>query len=215
MIRALVYINLVVTLCLVAFVSWFFIDQRSVPPSHNTNTSIEKTSGDTSNIDSCGEECKKQIQQAVSSSLATISADTSQVVATAPTVSPPTAEKTQYAYIPLSGPVTTTSTEWTDMPGTDFYLNLNVDYGKDSYVTWAPSLKVAHGNGVVAARIYDVTNKISVNGSEVSVSNESDLTQVESGSLSFWAGNNLYRVQLKSLNTFEVTFGSGRIKIAY
>jgi len=41
------------------------------------------------------------------------------------------------------------------------------------------------------------------------------LTQVISGGLSFWAGNNLYRVQLKSLNGFEVTFGSGRIKIIY
>jgi len=33
--------------------------------------------------------------------------------------------------------------------------------------------------------------------------------------LSFWAGNNQYRIQLKSLNTFEATFGSGKIKIVY
>ena len=99
--------------------------------------------------------------------------------------------------------------------GTEFYLDFNTDYGKSSYANWEAFLKVAHGNGTVYARLYDVTNNIAVNGSEVLITNKSDLNQVISGGLSFWAGNNLYRVQIKSLNSFEVTFGSGRIKIKY
>ncbi|HCR35637.1 hypothetical protein A2130_00945 [Candidatus Woesebacteria bacterium GWC2_33_12] len=120
----------------------------------------------------------------------------------------------QTTYIPITGPITTTSSSWYDAPGTEFYLN-TADYGKTPYLTWSASLKVAHGNGTVYARLYDVTHGIAVNGSEVSISNKADLTQSYSGSLNFWANNNLYRVQVKSLNTFEVTFGGGRIKIIY
>lgn len=197
MTKFLLYFNFVLTLCLIAVVSWLFFFQK---PTSQATSLVEKVSTSTVDTDSCGEKCKEQIKE---------------IVKTVTTTPVTTTTKRQYAYIPLSGPISTTSTEWTDMPGTDFYLNLNVDYGKDSYVSWEPNLKVAHGNGVASARIYDVTNKIAVNGSEVSISNEEDLTQATSGALSFWAGNNLYRVQIKSLNTFEVTFGSGRIKIAY
>lgn len=210
--KFLIYFNLVLTLCLIGVFSWFFFSQK---PANQIPLSVETVSSGDTYIDSCGKECKKEIEKIVSLSLASISGETKEIVKIVNTTTVPTTDKKQYAYIPLSGPITTTSTDWTDVPGTDFYLNLNTDYGKDSYVLWEPTLKVAHGNGVVFARIYDVTNKIAVNGSEVFVSNESDLTQVTSGALTFWAGNNLYRVQIKSLNTFEVTFGSGRVKIEY
>ena len=118
------------------------------------------------------------------------------------------------AYIPLGGPITTTSMDWVDATGTDTYIDLINDYGKKTWVSWEANLKIADGNGQAFARLYDATNKIAVNGSEVSVTSSTS-TQVISGQLSMWAGRNLYRVQIKSLNSFVATFVSGRIKINY
>lgn len=159
-------------------------------------------------VDKCGDECKKQIEEIVSKS----KVGTVKTVTLTPA---PSKAKTQTAYIPIAGPITSTSSGWYDAPGTEFYLNYNTDYGKSAYANWDAALKIKDGNGTAYARLYDVTNKIAVNGSEISISNKSDLTQTISGALSLWAGNNLYRVQLKSLNGFEITFGSGRVKIIY
>lgn len=211
--KTIVYINFILTLLLIGAVAWIFVYQK---PKEIVNQVIPNTTNsNTESVDSCGEVCKKQIADSVSVALSTISATPKEVVKTVTLTQAPTKLKAQTAYIPIAGPITTTSSDWYDAPGTDFYLNYNTDYGKAAYANWDTSLKVKDGNGIVYARIYDVTNKIAVNGSEVSVSNKGDLTQVVSGGLSFWAGNNLYRIQLKSLNGFEVTFGSGRIKIIY
>ncbi len=161
-------------------------------------------------IDICGEDCQKQISEAVSKAVATISGTktTKEVIKEVP------ATQTQTSYIPLTGPITTTSTNWVDAVGTDAYIDLINDYKSSAYITWEAFLKVAYGNGTAYARLYDVTHGIAVNGSEISTATSSS-TQISSGKLSLWAGKNLYRVQLKSLNSFEVTFGSGRIKIVY
>ena len=208
MTKILVYINFILTLALIGAFVWFFVYQK--PKELVTQTPPQY-------IDQCGEECKKQIADSLSLSLSTISAVPKETtVPVTVVVTPvPTKTKTQTAYIPIAGPLSSTSKDWYDLAGTDFYLNFNTDYGKTAYANWDASLKIKDGNGTVYARIYDVTNKIAVNGSEISVSNKGDLTQVVSGGLSFWSGNNLYRVQLKSLNGFEVTFGGGRVKIIY
>jgi hypothetical protein len=160
-------------------------------------------------IDICGEDCQKQISEQVSKAVATISGTTTkEVIKEVPT----TQNKT--SYIPLTGPITTTSLDWIDAAGTDVYIDLANDYNKNAYVTWEAFLKVANGNGMAYARLYDVTHGIAVNGSEISTDAASS-TQIFSGKLSLWAGKNLYRVQLRSLTSFEVTFSSGRIKIVY
>lgn len=197
------------TLILIGVVVWLFAYQK--PRELITQTTPQY-------IDQCGESCKKQIMDNITVALSTVSATPKETVKTV-TITPlpvVTAKaKAQTAYIPIAGPLSSTSKDWYDLAGTEFYLNFNTDYGKSAYANWDASLKIKDGNGTVYARIYDVTNKIAVNGSEILVSNKGDLTQVISSGLSFWAGNNLYRVQLKSLNGFEVTFGSGRIKIIY
>ena len=207
--KIIVYINFILTLTLIGVVVWLFAYQK--PRELITQTTPQY-------IDQCGESCKKQIMDNITVALSTVSATPKETVKTV-TITPfpvVTAKaKAQTAYIPIAGPLSSTSKDWYDLSGTEFYLNFNTDYGKSAYANWDASLKVKDGNGTVYARIYDVTNKIAVNGSEILVSNKGDLTQVISGGLSFWAGNNLYRVQLKSLNGFEVTFGSGRIKIIY
>ena len=50
---------------------------------------------------------------------------------------------------------------------------------------------------------------------EDNTENNSDFEKKISGSLPFWRGNNLYKVQIKSLNSFEVTYTGGKIKVVY
>lgn len=161
-------------------------------------------------IDICGEDCKKEVNDIVSKAISTVSGTTKTIVQSG-TAAP---KEKQTTYIPLSGPITTTSMNWVDAAGTDVYIDLVNDYGKNTWVSWEAFLKVADGNGQAFARLYDVTHNIAVNGSEVSVTSGTS-TQVISGELKLWAGRNLYRVQLKSLNSFVITFGGGRIKINY
>lgn len=163
-------------------------------------------------IDVCGVDCKEEITREVAKAVATISAMTKKTVITQ---APAATSQGKTAYIPLGGPITSTSTAWVDAPGTDVYLDLANDYGKTAKVTWEASLKVAHGNGQAFARLYDVTHGIAVSGSEFSTVNNATSQLVSSGDLNLWSGRNLYRVQIKSLNSFEVTFGNGRIKISY
>lgn len=162
-------------------------------------------------IDECGEECRKIIDDEIARAIATISA-TSQTARQLPSQ---TALKGETTYIPLSGSFATTSTDWYDLKGVEAYIDKEAEYGKSATVSWESSLKVAHGNGQAFARLYDSTHGIAVSGSEISTTNNADSKLVTSGNLNLWAGRNLYRVQIKSLNSFEITFGGGRIKIAY
>jgi hypothetical protein len=118
-------------------------------------------------------------------------------------------------YIPLGTTATTTSTDWVTVEDSATYIDLINDYGKNATASWQASLKVAHGNGQAFARLYDDTNKIAVDGSEISTTNNASFEQVSSGNLPFWRGRNLYKVQIKSLNSFEVTYSGGKIKVSY
>lgn len=159
--------------------------------------------------DSCGSTCKAEIDRRISEALANTTGSTKTIV------QKQVIPSSQTVYIPLAGSVTTTSTDWTDVPGTEIYIDLVKDYGSTAKVSWEASLSIAHANGTVYARLYDSTHGIGVAGSDVSVTDKATLTSVNSGYLGLWAGRNLYKVQIKSLNTFEANFGSGRIKISY
>ena len=169
---------------------------------------------DTQQIDVCGEECKSQISQEVAKAIATVSGTSKKEVVYQPAPAPASGQS-KITYIPIPGSMTTTSMEWADAPGTDIYIDMAKDYGKVSWVDWEAVLKVDSGNGKAFARLYDVTHKIGVNGSEVSASLAIPAQAASTGNMSFWAGRNLYRVQIKSLNSYEVTFSGGRIKITH
>lgn len=121
----------------------------------------------------------------------------------------------QTSYISMGDAYTSKSTDWVDVPGGGVYIDLANDYSSTAAVTWSVSLKVANSNGQAFARIYDATNKIAVVGSELSTVNNADYSQVTSSDLALWRGKNLYKIQVKSLNGFEVTESGGRIKISY
>jgi hypothetical protein len=160
--------------------------------------------------DYCGSECKKQISQTVSSAISTLSGLTKTVIQNVPVPAP---TQTRTTYIPLGGPITTTSLTWVDAAGTDVYIDLATDYGKSAKISWDANMSVVSGQ--IFARLYDVTHNITVEGSEISITEKNNLTNVGSANFTIWSGRNLYRVQIRSLNSSVVTFGSGRIKIVY
>ncbi len=159
---------------------------------------------------------KSDIEGIVSQAIATLSAaPKANAVTTIPTsTSAPTANK--IAFIPLGSSGSTQNTNWTDVPNAQIWLNFSGEYGQLAKAWWDAFLRVDNANGTTYARLFDVTHGIAVNGSEISVSNTTTSTDVESaGNLQFWSGRNLYRVQIKSLNSSVAFFDSGRIKISY
>lgn len=121
----------------------------------------------------------------------------------------------QVSYIPLASQSATTEKDWADVPGSEVTFNLANDYSASAKATFEASLKVAHANGTAYTRLFDDTHKIAVNGSELSVTDSADFIYKISGALSLWSGTNTYKVQIKSLNGFEVTIDNPRLKISY
>jgi hypothetical protein len=117
------------------------------------------------------------------------------------------------SYIPMGTSFASFSTSWIDMPDSTVTFDLENDYSKNASATWSVSLKVQHANGQAFARIWDDTNKIAVSGSELSTQNNSEFVKVTSGNLAIWRGRNTYKVQIKSLNGFEVTASSASVKV--
>lgn len=171
----------------------------------STPTGQARLFGFSRTSDTCGEECKKLIDEKVAAAVATISAQ-KQIVRVQETK---TGEQ-KTTFVPLSGSFSTKETDWKDVKGSDVNIKIE-DYGKDPYVDWNASIKTGHG-GQVFARLFDVTHGVAVSNSEISATS-SDFSQASSGRLYLWSGNNLYRVQIKSLSGTEVAFNGGRIKI--
>lgn len=172
----------------------------------------EEYIGQTTADQSCGESCKDEIEKAVSEAIAAIPGTTEKVVEKQ-TVA--TQQQSGTTYVPLGTTGSTTSTDWENIADSAVYIDLENDYAAGAVVSWEASLKVAHANGQAYARLYDDTNKIGVDFSELTTENNATFKQVTSGNLPLWKGRNLYKVQIKSLNSFEVTYSGGRIKISY
>ena len=178
--------------------------------------SLQGSEGSDSNLDAriledCNQSCREEIAKAVSDALSDISSTTTETIIEKETV----VTKSQGTdYIPMGTSATTTSTDWVYVDDSAVYIDLENDYGGDATVSWEASLRVAHGNGQAFARLYDDTNKIAVDFSELSTENNVEFSQKSSGNLPFWKGRNLYKVQIKSLNSFEVTYSGGKIKVS-
>jgi len=122
-------------------------------------------------------------------------------------------DKKQTSYIPIAQAFETRSTDWITVSDSGAYVDIANDFDKDAYVTWEANLKVGSG-GEVYVRLWDDTNKIVVNSSELS----SAATQYEykySSQLALWRGNNLYKVQIKSKDSNLMYLGGAKIKVVY
>lgn len=126
----------------------------------------------------------------------------------------PDATIKRVTYIPLFGGGTqTTDTNWVDVAGSEFQLKAS-DYGTNSYFNWEAIAWVIGGSGQVKLRIYDTTNNVVVGGSEISGSAPARAL-ISSGRLTFFSGNNTYRVQISSQTSSPAQFDFGRIKVVY
>ncbi len=160
----------------------------------------------------CDADCQKIVADEVGRAIATLSATTRQVIINQATGS---TTKPQVSYVPLDGSYSTTNTDWTDAKGIEVSFDIARDYSPGAKVAWEASLRVANANGTAYARLFDITHGIAVDGSEVSVTNSADYQRVSSGNLNLWSGRNVYRVQIKSLNSFNVDYSGGKIRISY
>jgi len=162
--------------------------------------------------ENCTADCNDFIDQKISQAIATISGkETVKETKVVEKTTTTSTSQPQVIYIPLGGGGSTTNKEWTDVGNAEVYFNIG-DYSNVDRIYFEGFINVKHGNGKAFARLYDVTHGIGVQGSDIYTDSES-FSLVESGSLSFWQGKNLYRIQIKSLNGYEASIDSGRIKV--
>jgi hypothetical protein len=160
----------------------------------------------------CDETCQKEIADQVARAIATLSG--SPKVSTSKSLPAATA-KPQDIYIQISGSGSTEKTDWVDVIGSDFSFDVNSDFGKGANFAWEGFLRIPSGGGTAYGRIYDVTHGVAVNGSQISVTDQRDFTRANSANMYFWAGRNVYRVQIKSLDLYDVDYTGGKIRVSY
>lgn len=163
-------------------------------------------------IDSCGEECQKEINRRVSEALATASAKNTKSSSQSLRTNKATTQTTKTSSVALGSVFSTTNTDWTDVPGS-VYID-PAGYGTTQNFRWEASIKIGNGNGEGWVRLYDATNNIAVSGSELSTASAA-YTNVTSGDIPLWVGNNLYKAQIKSTTSQPVGFASGVVKVIY
>lgn len=166
-------------------------------------------------VDQCGDSCKSYVDQAIQVKQAKQAPQALQASPTPATKiiyqTTPRAKVRSTTYVTLAGSGNTTATDWVNVGGSDFYFN-PADYPGLVSVYFEANMKLMTGSGRAYVRLYDSMHGIGVQGSEVSTQAGTD-TVVESGQVSFWAGKNLIRVQIKSLTTESAVYNSGRLRI--
>jgi len=136
---------------------------------------------------------------------------TSNPTSTSTPVKPAVSKQTSVTYIPIPGSGQTLSNQWVDLTGTEFYL-AKQDFPGLKEIYFEANLKLFNGNGKAYLRLFDVTNGIEVWGSQIETSSQAD-TMVSSSQITLRPGNNLIRVQAKSLTADTTIFTSGRLKL--
>jgi hypothetical protein len=168
----------------------------------------------------CPLTCQEQFNELLTSSLATFSATRGEEKVEKPT--PTSCPKCQVStpqpqakavYIPLASSGSTVKMDWTDVVPSNFYFDL-VDYPGAKSVRFEAYLKALNGSATIYLRLYDDTNKRAVDYSDLSTTSPTFELQTSSP-LTIWRGNNLYKIQIKSLNGTEAFFQEARLKILF
>jgi hypothetical protein len=166
--------------------------------------------------DTCGPACQSYIDNRINTLLhASPSGATVPITKPLPSVgnlaSSPHPKTRTVSVFSIPGTGSTLANDWADIPGTDFYFDQH-DYPGLIEAHLTVNLRLVNGNGRASIRLFDVTHGIGVNGSEVSTGSQVD-ELVTSDKLIFWQGNNLYRIQAKSLTADTTVYTSGILKI--
>ena len=134
-----------------------------------------------------------------------------------PTATPPssviqkTKSSSQVAYVPIPGSGSTLSNTWASLPGTEFYFN-QADFPNLKEAYFEANFNLLNGNGQAFLRLFDVTHGVEIWNSEISAIGQSSVAVVSS-KIILRPGNNLLRVQAKSLTADTAIFHSGRLKL--
>lgn len=158
----------------------------------------------------CDDACQESIANRVRELLPTPAVSTVSTTVLKNLYPQPTPAQPREFYIPL-GTGKTTSAEWEDVAGSDTYIDTrNFPPIKD--VFFEASLHIPTKNGVVSARLYNVTDAHPVWFSEISTDQDTP-TFVNSPSVRLDTGNKRYRVQLKTTLRFDSVLSGSKLKI--
>lgn len=195
--------------CIVQLVSQTVNELKNGITPAPVQTTQSTTTGTTCDKTCVQDLINKTVPTLVNSVLATQPTPTQTVRAsTQPTVSKPS----QTRSIDLPGG-TASGTDWTKIGNSEFWFDSSL-YGTLVSATWQGWLEVQDGNGVGSVRLYDVTNKRAVDGSEVQI-NSSTKSSFYSKNLSIWRGQNQYRLEVKSSTGYQVTISGAQLKIVF
>lgn len=113
-------------------------------------------------------------------------------------------------YIPL-GSGSTTNRDWEELTGVEAVID-SANFPNVKSIIFEAVLRIPSANGMVYAKLYDLTNKHDVWFSEVSAEGPTSY-RAESNQISLSPGRNLYRVKMKSTMGYQALLDSARIKI--
>lgn len=113
-------------------------------------------------------------------------------------------------YIPF-GSGSTKSTDWVELAGMESVLD-SANYPNIKSMIFEASLRIPTANGRIYAKLYNVTDKHDVWGSEVSSEGPTSY-RAESANITLSPGRKLYRVMMKSTMGYEAFLDWARIKI--
>lgn len=206
------------TIGLVIIVNLLFLDFIWLKKPQNETTSIPVVKPETISTSTDCSTCQKIITEEIAKEVAKITPviekQTIQpTIAPKYILSPTNPPQAKVIYVPVGTSGSTSSMDWTDIAATDFYFNL-ADYSQAKSASFQASLQSFPSQDSVYLRLYDVTNKRAVDGSEL-ITDSVAYTLVTSGTLSIWQGNNLYRIQGKGINGNTLNFSNSKLRINF
>lgn len=163
--------------------------------------------------DSCGIACQQALQFAlkqVDQKIATLGSKVSTPsVSIRPDKTPVVVATTKESFVPM-GTGSTTKNDWEDVSGSDVFINTaNFPNIKEAY--FEVSMHIPTKNGIMTARLYNVTDKHPVWYSDVTT--QQDVSTFVSSKITLDPGNKQYRIQLKTSLEYQSLLDSARIKI--
>jgi hypothetical protein len=156
----------------------------------------------------CGEECRQEIQESVQAAINALPPASPTVIQKTTTTRQTSSSVKEY-FIPF-GSGSTQNNQWEDIPGVEAYIDTK-SYAQIQTVYFEVSMGIPTKNGVVSARLYNVTDQHPVWFSEVST--DSDTSKLVTTQIKLDPGNKQYRVQMKTTLSYTSVLDFARVKI--